>query len=176
MTPEHPAGGSAGRPLTPMADVDVAASAGAHHGASAGGAGGSAAAGGTGTTAGGAVVGGEILQPLGANEIQETFQSMSSYGMRMWSYTNDGVSVVRRFFSTSLGPLPAPSKGKGGRKKKTTKTEMKRRRRCAESARSRPAPRLLPAHPGRGCGPSPRTCAAKKRRDITAWSRDLLAV
>lgn len=117
VTPEHPAGGSAGRPLTPMADVDVAASAGAHHGA-----GGSAAAGGTGTTAGGAVVGGEILQPLGANEIQETFQSMSSYGMRMWSYTNDGVSVVRRFFSTSLGPLPAPSKGKGRRKKKTTKT------------------------------------------------------
>ena len=121
VTPEHPAGGSAGRPSSPQADVDVAASAGASAGTGTT-AGGSAAAGGTGTTAGGGVVGGELLQPLGAHEIQETFQAVSSYGMRVWSYTNDGVSVVRRFFSTSLGP-PTPSKGKGSKGKKQKKTK-----------------------------------------------------
>ena len=139
VTPEHPAGGSAGRPSSPQADVDVAASAGASAGTGTT-AGGSAAAGGTGTTAGGGVVGGELLQPLGAHEIQETFQAVSSYGMRVWSYTNDGVSVVRRFFSTSLGPSissississtfstslgpPTPSKGKGSKGKKQKKTK-----------------------------------------------------
>ena len=121
VTPEHPAGGSAGRPSSPQADVDVAASAGASAGTGTT-AGGSAAAGGTGTTAGGGVVGGELLQPLGAHEIQETFQAVSSYGMRVWSYTNDGVSVVRRFFSTSLGPH-TPSKGKGSKGKKQKKTK-----------------------------------------------------
>ena len=121
VTPEHPAGGSAGRPSSPQADVDVAASAGASAGTGTT-AGGSAAAGGTGTTAGGGVVGGELLQPLGAHEIQETFQAVSSYGMRVWSYTNDGVSVVRRFFSASLGP-PTPSKGKGSKGKKQKKTK-----------------------------------------------------